>query len=291
MTAFNEHAVTFRSGEQTLFGVLHEPEVSGDTAVVILVGGPQYRVGSHRLFVQIAREVARRGYPVLRFDFAGMGDSDGDFPGFEHLDRDVAAALGELCARYSSLRHVVLLGLCDGATAAAYYAPTDRRVSGAILLNPWVHTETARAKTYLWHYYPRRLLQADFWSALFRGDVAVLASIRDFLGKLWRVLPRRPRSGHTVAGNFIDRMCDSLGVFSGRVLVVASGRDFTASEFTELWNTDRRWQGIRKSADFVELDGADHTLSSRADTQKFCDAVCSWLKAGAASCTPSRRRA
>ena len=280
MSEFTEQTTTFHSGERTLFGILHIPQVPADTGVVILVGGPQYRVGSHRMFVQIARRFARRRYPVLRFDFAGMGDSEGTFAGFEHLDGDVAEAIGELCRVSPSLKHVVLFGLCDGATAAAYYAPTDPRVSAAVLLNPWVHTESAQAKTYLWHYYPRRILQADFWRGLFRGRVAVAASAADFLAKVWRTVARSKRGLRETTSSFVDRMRDALDGFRGRLLVLASERDFTASEFVDLWTSDDRWRRIRGSAGFVELKDADHTLSSGEAIESACDAVCDWLEKG-----------
>ena len=273
-----ERVVTFRSAHRMLLGILHEPAGASGTGIVILVGGPQYRVGSHRMFVRMAREFARRRYPVLRFDFAGMGDSEGIFAGFEHLDGDVRAATDALSAACPALERIVLVGLCDGATAAAYYASTDGRVRGAVLLNPWVHTETGQAKTYLWHYYPRRLLQRDFWRALIGGEVSVAASIADFAAKLARLLPGR-KDGRAVAGSFIDRMRAALEVFRGEVLLVASEKDFTAAEFTALLSSDPRWAKVRKTARLVTLDEADHTLSRAVDMQKFCSAVCDWLSA------------
>ena len=39
--------------------------------MVIVVGGPQYRAGSHRQFTLLARHIAAAGYPVLRFDARG----------------------------------------------------------------------------------------------------------------------------------------------------------------------------------------------------------------------------
>lgn len=237
---------------------------------MVLVGGPSYRVGSHRMFVKIARELAERGYPVMRFDFAGMGDSSGEFPGFERLDDDVRAAVDELGARCPDVRHYVLLGLCDGATAAAYYAHTDPRISGLVLLNPWVHTPSGGGKTYLWHYYPRRLLQWDFWRKLLRGKVAVRASAQDLLAK-----GRDAVKGSTGA-DFVTRMRDAWLAFPGRSLVVISERDYTASEFNDLWSSDASWKPIRESADVVSISGADHTLSSREHLTRFCAAVCEW---------------
>lgn len=51
----NEHALLLPCGQDTLVGVLSLPDAPSNTAVVIVVGGPQYRVGSHRQFVLLAR--------------------------------------------------------------------------------------------------------------------------------------------------------------------------------------------------------------------------------------------
>ena len=77
-----ERALTFRCESEPLLGVLHTPDSDKDkkTGVVIVVGGAQSRVGSHRMFVTLARGLAELGCTVLRFDRRGMGDSGGDDP-------------------------------------------------------------------------------------------------------------------------------------------------------------------------------------------------------------------
>ncbi|MEO7385660.1 MAG: hydrolase 1, exosortase A system-associated, partial [Gammaproteobacteria bacterium] len=81
----SERVVTFTCEGDTLIGILHEALVPATRGVLIVVGGPQYRIGSHRQFVLLARDLARQGIPILRFDYRGMGDSDGRFRGFEHV--------------------------------------------------------------------------------------------------------------------------------------------------------------------------------------------------------------
>ena len=62
-----------------LVGMLTEPEksqVPADLPAFILFNaGLLHRVGPNRLHVTLARRLARRGFPVLRFDFSGIGDS------------------------------------------------------------------------------------------------------------------------------------------------------------------------------------------------------------------------
>ncbi len=80
---YTETALRFTCADEYLFGILACPERPSDTGVVIVVGGPQTRVGSHRQFVLLSRALAAAGYPVLRFDVRGMGDSSGEQRDFE----------------------------------------------------------------------------------------------------------------------------------------------------------------------------------------------------------------
>ncbi len=84
-----------------------------------------------------------------RSDLRGdlRGDSAGDVGSFESVNDDVRAAVDAFFRQVPELRGVVLWGLCDGASAACFYAPTDARVRGLILLNPWVRTAQGEAQT------------------------------------------------------------------------------------------------------------------------------------------------
>ena len=80
-----------------LVAVLSAPSAApSGVGVVVIVGGPQYRVGSHRQFVELARALVRAGHHVLRYDCRGMGDSDGAMQGFEASVPDVGAAIDAL---------------------------------------------------------------------------------------------------------------------------------------------------------------------------------------------------
>ncbi len=254
-----------------LLAVLHgTPERQGDLGVLVVVGGPQYRVGSHRQFVLLARHLAAGGFPVMRFDYSGMGDSDGPVRSFEEVSEDIRAAIDAFTTRNPGTRRVVLWGLCDGASAALMYAPGDPRVAGLLLLNPWVRTAAGLARSHLWTYYPRRLLSGEFWRKVLRRPTTIL---RSAAGLAETVRVSQPslavdRTPAVAAGNdggyFIQRMIESADRFARPVAVLLSGNDITAGEFKALLATDRRWRRAfsRATVAVDELPDANHTFSS-----------------------------
>lgn len=255
--------VVSRAGAQ-LRGILHVPAAPADLGVVVVVGGPQYRVGSHRQFVLLARELAAGGVAALRFDHAGIGDSDGEAAGFERLDADVRAAIDALCANVPSVKRVVLWALCDGASAAAFYARSDRRVAGLVLLNPWVRSEASQAATLLKSYYAERLFTRAFWSKVLAGAFNPLRSLKSMAANL-------ARASQTGGNPLALRMAAGLAAFRGPMLIVLSGRDLTAREFSTSMEPLEQWRGIvaRAQTKVVHVPGADHTFSR----QEWRDAV------------------
>ena len=78
MNDTREQTFLFDADDATLVGIVSVPTARvASTGVLVVVGGPQYRVGSHRQFVLLARALARRGIAAMRFDCAAMGDSAG----------------------------------------------------------------------------------------------------------------------------------------------------------------------------------------------------------------------
>ena len=163
-------------------------------AVLVVVGGPQYRVGSHRQFVLLARALSGRGIPVLRLDLAGMGDSGGEFRGFEHSAPDIRAAIDLLQHHEPQVREVCLWGLCDGASAALMYACQDPRVTQLVLLNPWVRTTEGQAQAYLDAYYGRKLRSLGFWRRMFFHPAAIPRAASGYLSNV-RSARRTPSRG------------------------------------------------------------------------------------------------
>ena len=283
---YTEEAALFNCAGDTLLGILTRPEAPAQTGVVVIVGGPQYRVGSHRQFVLLSRALATAGYAVLRFDYRGMGNSEGEQRDFESVSADVGAAIDSLQERVPSIKNVVLWGLCDAASSALLYChdTQDPRVQGLCLLNPWVRSEASLARTQVKHYYLQRLQQKEFWLKLMRGGVATNAltglvrNLRTAFGSA-----RVNASGTSIAAAppkpFQQRMAIAWHQFPGQILLILSGDDYTAKEFQEFANIDPCWENYLGHARLTrhEVPGVDHTFSGAASREQAEKITLNWF--------------
>lgn len=281
--AGSESALVFAVGQSELVGVLHRPSNAGAEGVVLIVGGPQYRVGSHRQFVELARALSNRGIAVLRFDYRGLGDSGGIREGFLSISEDIRAAVDCLLEAEPSVASVFLWGLCDAATAASFYAPLDERITGVVLVNPWVRSRAGSARAYVRHYYVRRALDISTWAAFLRGEIDWRRSSRSLFGLLRAALgiskearpsvmeaAMRGEEQHEAPGATANQlgecMVKSLRQFRRPVQLILSGNDLVASEFWDHARSSRRWRKLLNSSQVrvQKLAEADHTFSRSA---------------------------
>lgn len=280
MTAEYEEPILFACGDDTLVGILHHPTgTPRSTGVLLVVGGPQYRVGSHRQFVLLARDLAAKGIPVFRFDFRGMGDSSGDVRSFERINRDIAAAADLYFSKLPNLNGIVLWGLCDAATANALYAVTDNRVVGQVVLNPWVRTNESEARALMKHYYPSRALSGSFWRSVISQRYGLLRIARDFIVNLTQSLGISGR-GDDPGILLPQRLCEAQLSYSGHTLIIVSGKDLTAKEYLLSMRQRPEWERwvSTSKVEFLELEDADHTFSRASWRNKVSEWTHDWIR-------------
>lgn len=274
-----ESVLSFTCEGEPLVGILAEPDGNpAEVGILIIVGGPQYRAGSHRQFTLLARHLATHGHAVLRFDYRSMGDSPGDARDFLGVEADIKAAIDALLAARPALKRVALWGLCDAASAALLYLDStrDARVGGVALLNPWARSAATLAQTHVKHYYWRRLRERAFWLKLLKGGVGAKA-LRSLTSNL-----RLARSAGKASDSrsFQDRMAAGLRAFNGPALLVLSGDDYTAREFSGWVRSSAAWQGLldRPTLDLHEMPAADHTFSALHAHDAQCRICLDWLR-------------
>jgi exosortase A-associated hydrolase 1 len=214
-----------------------------------------------------------------------MGDSEGEARTFEDVEDDLLCAIDKFLVEVPSVSEVVIWGLCDAASAAIFYACKDSRISGLVLLNPWVRTESGSARAYLKHYYVSRLFQPEFWSKIRHGNLNIMAATRSLLDIIAEAVAGRKKSVVGVPDEsrdtcsmppLPDRMFSGLSRFRGKILVILSGNDLTAQEFSDLVKSSRQWRKLLTSSRVtgLSLPEANHTFSRR----EWRDQVAIWTK-------------
>ena len=286
-----ETAHVIDCGGTPMVGILHHPDQAPTRGLLMITaGGPQYRVGGHRQLTLWARALCEQGLAVLRFDQRGKGDAWGEYRDFVDLDDDIRCALDRLTAECPTLREVVLWGECNAASAILYYAYRDARVSGAVLLNPWVHTEAGAAKATLKYYYLQRLMQPSFWRKLLSGRFNPFASLTSLVQLLRAASRSTVPSDATAAAANVAEISRSLPLteglllglqrFRGRLLVVLSGRDPVAHEYETVVSGSPAWQQALSARHTVteRMATGDHTFSSAEQRHHVLATAQAWLR-------------
>ena len=207
-------------------------EAPGTTALLIVSGGNETRAGAWNGQALLAARIAAEGYPVLRFDRRGVGDSEGDNRGFRSSAPDVAAALAALRAQCPQVARVVALGNCDAASALMLAGGAG--LDGLVLSNPWTFDEDAADEVVRDHY-RRRLADPAALKRLLTGKVAIGPLLRS----LFAAARRAPSAPKGLAAEIAAGIAD----FKGSVRFLIAGRDRTGLAFIANWNkADTRLQ-------------------------------------------------
>lgn len=274
---FTEKPVSFALDGHDLYGILSVPEAEANAAVIIVVGGPQFRVGSHRQFALLARSLAAQGILALRFDYTGMGYSQGIAKQFYEIDDDIKAAVDFISSSECNVDEIYVWGLCDAAAAISFTAHTDDRIKGVVLLNPWVRNEASHSKAILNNYYRERFFSIDVWKQLLMSPSKIFKAIFSLINIVFKVASSRTIKSkvdvHQVIPiadreeNIAEAMFKGMSNFNGPICLILSGKDLVADEFKQVLS-DNNWllNEANKSKTIIHhIEDADHTFSS----QKF----------------------
>jgi uncharacterized protein len=252
-----EEQIHFTVQGQRLYGMLHLPQGRGPfPSLSFFHGFTGQRIEPHRLFVKTARKLADEGFVVLRFDFRGSGESQGDF-------RDMTIS-GEIKDSLASLdflksqphvdpRRIGILGLSMGGFVASHVASQSRLVKTLVLwaagARPprFFHNDAHLAdKNH------KRWLKKGEWD--FGGMVLGTAFLKD-LKKAENLLPKLAR-------------------FKGKALVIHGELDATVP----VSEAEAYRKTLGQRAAVYILKGADHTFNRKEWEEEVIDTTAKWLK-------------
>jgi exosortase A-associated hydrolase 1 len=239
--------LTFDCAGSTLAGTLDE--AAGTTGLLIVTGGNETRAGAFSSQAELAARISAAGYPVLRFDRRGVGDSEGVNMGFRHSAEDVSAALAAFRAECPAVQQVVGFGNCDAASALALTGGAG--FDGLVLSNPWTYDDdrsdapppasAIRARYAAKLKSPRELLR------LFTGKVNLIKLARGLLSA---------SSKPSAPSGLAEKMAEGLAGFAGPVRFLIAERDRTGQAFLAAWDA--------RDPRLERCPGADHAYSDAA---------------------------
>jgi putative redox protein len=201
----------------------------------------------------ITLALSQRGFGVLRFDFTGLGESEGDFAdtNFTSNVNDIASAAAYLEENYKAPS--LLVGHSFGGTAVLMAGSQLDSVKAIATIGAPCEPE-----------HVLHLLQDDIEKIREQGKATVRLAGRDF----------------KIKSQFVEDlenqgMAKLLKEMRGKALLVMhSPQDDTV----EVQNARNIYETAHHPKSFVSLDGADHLLTNTKDSTYVGQLIGSWVQ-------------
>jgi hypothetical protein len=251
-----------------LVGTMSLPDrVDRDRIAVLLPNtGLEHRVGPNRLHVYLARALADAGFPTLRLDLSGMGDSTSS----DTADplRDLGAAMDAL-ESHGIARRFAALGLCSGAHDAHRVLCSDHRLVAGAFIDGYLFPTPRFYLTYAWQRAtdPARILRK--LSKILRVGPEADHADRSPVDLDFFRQPTRAEMKRDLAA-FIARGLVLSYIFTGQV----QHRYNYASQMTDAFPELRRYA----RAEVRYLIMADHTFSQESMREELGRVLVRWMR-------------
>jgi pimeloyl-ACP methyl ester carboxylesterase len=269
-----------------LVGILSRPgaalaETPG-LAVVITNSGIIHRVGANRVHVRLARALARAGYPVLRYDLPGIGDSERGGTGAAVQEENIAGTRAALDAlqRGGVADRFVMVGLCSGADHAFATIIVDPRVVGAVMIDPTGMFSTRRHRFNRILQTASRGLRPRVWWRLVTGQYNLSRTLTSSEPK-----PRAPGLPRTLDpqrdADILRQMTAAFKTLADRgerlfVIITRHNREiysYRRQLFDTLPDLD-----LEDVVNVEERPSSDHTFSTESDRAWLERRILAWIQ-------------
>jgi alpha/beta superfamily hydrolase len=279
MPDIQESVVRIRSSRGELPGILTRQASDGSAAraAVLMHGWGTYRCGPHDILTKLARALAARGIPTVRFDFTGRGESAGTFAETD-LDTmvDDAIEAAAFLREEARVSDVTAIGLCSGANvalAAAAHGGAYDRVAALSVLPFQSHKSAMQSFRRTGGMFTKVLgkaLRLSTWKRLFTGEVRFLRVFKTLFGGEGGTV--KTREGQT--RNLKDSARDLMGAiadYTGRLLFVWGSADPEGVGARTHFETFCRDNGLH--ATFATVEGSNHSFYALHWEQELFDTL------------------
>ncbi|HWO17373.1 MAG TPA: alpha/beta fold hydrolase [Kofleriaceae bacterium] len=248
-------------------------------AVIVLNAGVLHRVGPHRLHVSLTRHLAGLGFPAVRLDLGGIGDSIASTDAttfWESAVADTREAMTGLGGMLGA-RRFVIFGVCAGADNALSTALADERVAGIVLVDPAVYP-TPRS---LYRELRRRLVEPG------GAPLALRWAARHARTRLRRELRRLEQWRRGVAGEPpaegreyppVEKFGANLAALADRgVGVLACYAGMHGENYNHEDQIFESFPRLRGRIDRAYFSGANHTFTQLDDQAALIATTARWI--------------
>lgn len=245
-------------------GVLHGTDAGVRECVVLFNAGAIHRTGPFRLYVALARRLARLGFPVLRVDQPGIGDAIARAP---QPQRVLAGKLLDALQAETGCARFVVGGICSAADLGWSLAVHDPRVVGLVLLDPVARRSHPAFRlgqlALLWRRGPRA------WIDLLRRGLHHGDGSRPVDDSELRDWPQPGREADELA-QLVARGVEVFALYTGGAAHYMTHR----RQFFDGFGKAARDPRVR----FLHWTACDHLFYRSADRERLVATVASWLQ-------------
>ncbi len=238
-----------------------------DTVVIMMTAGMLHNVGPYRMYVELARSLAKQGISSLRFDISGIGDSLGVGRAGKSIDRAAAEAIEAMdyIEANSGVKKFIIFGLCSGADDSMQTAIKDKRVKGVILMDGLTYS-TMKFKIHKAIRLAKKLIRPEKWlnkiNTWLPANKPIPASLAE--GGDVREYPETVKQATTELQHLVDRGTQLHFIYTGGT------DDYNyANQFYDML-PDVKWKGTESTQFFSHMD---HVATLCEDRQELIEHV------------------
>ncbi len=215
-------AITSPSG--VIRGWLERPVTRPVARMLFIHGWSGDRTGPHRMFVKLARRLAKAGVLSLRIDLSGRGDSGGETAtaSIAAMTDAARSALAWLRATHPDAGPLLITAICSGCKVAISAAAAESDIAALALwsaesMGSLRSAATGRRKTWsALRTYALKLTRRETWLKLLKGRIRT-----DMVKKA--IIHHETRSADEAANE--DRILHRFRSYTGDLLFVFGGSD------------------------------------------------------------------